>query len=56
MEPLDSTDGLVMRPLPFKASFEPRDQNAREIIEMECDTTHQDLADLLAGIGDDFQK
>lgn len=56
VEPLDSTDGLVMRPLPFKASFEPRDQNAREIIEMECDTTHQNLADLLTGIGDSFQK
>ncbi|TPX12161.1 uncharacterized protein E0L32_007047 [Thyridium curvatum] len=31
VEALNSTDGLVMRPLAFKASFEPRDQNARQI-------------------------
>lgn len=46
-----STDGLVSKPLPFKARFEPRGHWAKDIIVKECDTYHVDHAAMLDRIG-----
>ncbi|KAI1453098.1 putative cytochrome P450 [Annulohypoxylon moriforme] len=51
-----STDGLVMRPLPFKVSFEPRGPWVRDIIMRECDTWGEDFTALLSKIGKDLAK
>ncbi|KAI0096816.1 putative cytochrome P450 [Hypoxylon sp. NC0597] len=51
-----STDGLVMRPLPFKVSFKPRGSWVRDIIMRECDTYGEDFTALLSQIGKDLAK
>ncbi|CAG9942497.1 unnamed protein product [Clonostachys rosea f. rosea IK726] len=50
------TDGLVMRALPYKASFEPRDENAREVIMKDGDTYGEDLPAILSKIGEQLNK
>lgn len=45
------TDGLVSKPLPYKARFEPRGDWARDIIIKECNTYHVDHAAMLDRIG-----
>ncbi|CAI6043611.1 unnamed protein product [Clonostachys chloroleuca] len=49
-------DGLVTRPAPFKSKFEPRDQNARDIITGQGDTFGEDLSVLLSKIGEQLAK
>ncbi|RYP46631.1 hypothetical protein DL768_007195 [Monosporascus sp. mg162] len=51
-----STDGLVMRPLPFKASFKPRGPWARDVIMRECDTHGEDFTTILDQIAADLSK
>ncbi|KAK4466378.1 Fumitremorgin C synthase [Cladorrhinum samala] len=41
------TDGLVTKPLPFKARFEPRGERVKEVIMRECDTWRVDYHALL---------
>lgn len=53
---VNSTDGLVMRAMPFTTSIKPRDQKAREIIERECYTHDIDIAPLLTQIGADLPQ
>lgn len=55
IDPLACTDGLVMRPLPFRASFEPRGPWARDIIVRECDTHGEDVTTILDKIGEDLR-
>ncbi|KAI9172653.1 fungal-specific transcription factor domain-containing protein [Paramyrothecium foliicola] len=56
VDAVNSTDGLVMRSLPFKASLKPRDEKARQIIESECYTHDVDLGPMLAQIGVDLPQ
>lgn len=51
VDDLTATDGLVMRPMPYKASFKPRDSQAEEIIARDCDTHDEDLTSILSQIG-----
>lgn len=51
-----STDGLVTRPLPFKASLEPRGPWVRDIIMRECDTHSSDFPAMLSQIGVEVAK
>jgi cytochrome P450 len=41
------TDGLVTKPLPFKACFSPRGDWVREVVARECDTWGADFLGLL---------
>ncbi|KAK4161793.1 Fumitremorgin C synthase [Cladorrhinum sp. PSN259] len=50
------TDGLVTKPLPFKASFEPRGDWVRDVVMRECDTWGVDYHRLLDQIGSDVFK
>ncbi|KAI1165314.1 putative cytochrome P450 [Nemania serpens] len=56
IDPMASTDGLVMRPSPFKASFKPRGPWVQAVIERKCDTSSEDLASMLTQIGADLSK
>jgi cytochrome P450 len=56
VEYVDSTDGLAMRAKPFKASFTPRDEKARKIIEEECYTHDVDIAPILTRLGADLPQ
>ncbi|KAK0662076.1 putative cytochrome P450 E-class, group I [Cercophora samala] len=47
------TDGLVTKPLPFKARFIPRGNWVREVVARECDTWNVDYHEVLRDIGDD---
>ncbi|KAI8958464.1 putative cytochrome P450 [Daldinia sp. FL1419] len=51
-----STDGLAMRPLPFKALFKLRGPWVRDIIMRECGTLDSDFTSLLNRIGDEIQS
>ncbi|PVI00578.1 cytochrome P450 [Periconia macrospinosa] len=48
------TDGLVSKPLPFSASFKPRGDWARNVIQNECSTHDSDFVGILAKIGGDL--
>ena len=50
------TDGLVTKPLPFKARFQPRDQSARDLIRRDCNTHAVDFAAMLDQIGSKVPK
>lgn len=56
IDPLAATDGLVMRPEPFKASFKPRGAWVSDIIKRECDTHGEDLTAILGQIEADLGK
>ncbi|VBB79476.1 Putative Cytochrome P450 E-class, group I [Podospora comata] len=45
------TDGLVTKPLPFKARFVPRGSWVRDVVSRECDTWGVDHHDVLDQIG-----
>ncbi|KAK6535508.1 hypothetical protein TWF694_001963 [Orbilia ellipsospora] len=56
VDPLACTYKLVMRALPFKASFEPRGPWVSNIINGECDTYGVDHVVMLDQIGADLGK
>ncbi|KAF3927784.1 hypothetical protein ABW20_dc0100678 [Dactylellina cionopaga] len=56
VDPIACTYGLVMRSLPFKASFEPRGPWVREMIDGECDTYGVNYAAMLDQIGEHLAK
>jgi hypothetical protein len=56
IDPLACTYGLVMRALPFKASFNPRGPWVREVIDRVGDTYSKDHETLLNEIGAEFTK
>ena len=56
VEAVKSTDGLAMRPLPFKASLNPRDEKARQLILGECYTHDVDLGAVLNQTGVDLPQ
>lgn len=56
VDPVACTYGLVMRALPFKASFNPRGPWVREVIAREGDTYSKDHAAMLNQIGAEFAK
>ena len=56
IDDLAATDGLVMRPESFKASFKPRGPWVRDLILSECDTHGEDLTAILSQIGADLAK
>lgn len=56
IDPLACTYGLVMRALPFKASFNPRGPWVREVIARVGDTYNKDHAAMLNEIGAEFTK
>ncbi|KAF1948775.1 putative cytochrome P450, partial [Byssothecium circinans] len=51
-----ATDGLVTKPLPFKASFKPRGQWVHDIIMKEGGTYDVKFSDILEGIGADMAR
>ncbi|KAJ5640911.1 hypothetical protein N7528_000536 [Penicillium herquei] len=56
VDPVACTYGMVMRALPFKASFNPRGPWVREIITRNGDTYNQDIGAMLDRIGEKFTK
>jgi cytochrome P450 len=48
---MKGTDGLVTKPLPFKARFVPRGEWVRDIVGRECDTWGLDYHEVLDQIG-----
>ncbi|KAJ5919759.1 hypothetical protein N7454_009594 [Penicillium verhagenii] len=56
VDPIACTYGLVMRALPFKASFNPRGPWVREVITRDCDTYSKDHVAMLNQIGAEFSK
>lgn len=56
VDPLACTYGLVMRALPFKASFNPRGPWVREVITKNGDTYSKDHLAMLNQIGAEFAK
>ncbi|PYI05122.1 putative cytochrome P450 [Aspergillus sclerotiicarbonarius CBS 121057] len=56
VDPIACTYGLVMRALPFKASFNPRGPWVRDVILREGETYSQDHAAILRQIGAEFAK
>lgn len=56
VDPDACTDGLVVRALPFKASFKPRGPWVREIITRECNTYSKDHTAMLNQSGADLAK
>ncbi|RHZ66349.1 cytochrome P450 [Aspergillus thermomutatus] len=56
VDPIACTYGLVMRALPFKASFNPRGPWVREVIARDGDTYSKDHAAMLNQIGAEFAK
>lgn len=56
IDPLACTYGLVMRALPFKASFNPRGPWVREVITKNGDTYSKDHLVMLNQIGAEFSK
>jgi cytochrome P450 len=51
VDPMASTDGLVTKPLPFKATFKPRGLWVKNIIMAECDTHNVNLTQVLDKVG-----
>lgn len=45
------TDGLVTKPLPFTARFEPRGEWASQLVAEQCDTVDVDIVSMLDSIG-----
>ncbi|KAJ5671879.1 hypothetical protein N7507_001006 [Penicillium longicatenatum] len=56
VDPVACTYGLVMRALPFKASFSPRGPWVREVITKSGDTYSKDHGAMLDQIGAEFAK
>ncbi|KAJ5496752.1 hypothetical protein N7463_008739 [Penicillium fimorum] len=56
VDPSACTYGLVMRALPFKASFNPRGPWVREVIARNGDTYGKDHVAMLNQIGTEFSK
>lgn len=56
VDPLACTYGLVMRALPFKASFNPRSPWVREVIARDGDSYSKDHVAMLNEIGAEFAK
>ncbi|KAJ5721393.1 uncharacterized protein N7483_009327 [Penicillium malachiteum] len=56
VDPIACTYGMVMRALPFKASFNPRGPWVREIITRDGDTYSKDIGAMLDQIGGEFTK
>ncbi|KAF2877751.1 cytochrome P450 [Massariosphaeria phaeospora] len=54
VDSMAATDGLVSKPLPFKASFKPRGSWVNDIVMAECDTHDVAFADILHRIGGDM--
>ena len=56
VDPVACTYGLVMRALPFKASFNPRGPWVRKVITRDCDTRDADFEAMLDQIGAEMAK
>ncbi|OJJ42182.1 hypothetical protein ASPZODRAFT_155475 [Penicilliopsis zonata CBS 506.65] len=56
VDPEACTYGLIMRALPFKASFQPRGPWVRDVITRDGDTYSKDHAAMLNKVGGDFMK
>ena len=56
VDPLACTYGLVMRVLPFKATFKPRGQWVMDVINDRCDTRSQAPDAMLSHIGAAFAR
>ncbi|KAF2683813.1 cytochrome P450 [Lentithecium fluviatile CBS 122367] len=51
VDPMAATDGLVTKPLPFKAAFRPRGKWVEDIVMNEGDTHGIDFAKILERVG-----
>lgn len=56
IDPLACTYGLVMRALPFKASFNPRGSWVREVIARDGETYSKDHAAMLNKVGSEISR
>ncbi|KAH9909512.1 putative cytochrome P450 [Xylariomycetidae sp. FL2044] len=56
IDPFDVTDGLVMRPMPFKVAFEPRGPWVKDLLLERGDTYDEDFASILGKIGEGMSR
>lgn len=54
IDPMAGKDGLVTRPLPFKAVFRPRGAWVRDVIAKDCSLDDFDLVKVLDQAGSDM--
>ncbi|KAK6853014.1 cytochrome P450 [Apiospora arundinis] len=56
IDPLAATNGILSRPLPFRAVFKPRGPWAHDLIRRQCDTSDAKVEPLLDAIGKDRMR
>lgn len=56
IDPFAATNGILSRPLPFRAVFKPRGPWAHDLIRRQCDTSDAKVEPLLDAIGKDRMR